>query len=82
MDGEIEAGTEVMVIDPGGGNVVTVAPVAEYEDEIDRELARGRREAAAEAIEESNADGDDADDAVEASDHDHDRPRDRETEVE
>jgi membrane protein implicated in regulation of membrane protease activity len=79
MDGEIEAGTEVMVIDPGGGNVVTVAPVAEYEDEIDRELARGRREAAAEAIEARDADGDDADDA---SDHDHDRHRDRETEVE
>jgi membrane protein implicated in regulation of membrane protease activity len=44
MDGEIAEGTEVMVVDPGGGNVVTVAPVAEYEDEIDRELARGRRE--------------------------------------
>jgi membrane protein implicated in regulation of membrane protease activity len=44
MDGEIDVGAEVMVIDPGGGNVVTVAPVSEYEDEIDRELARGRRE--------------------------------------
>jgi membrane protein implicated in regulation of membrane protease activity len=45
MDGEIEIGTEVMVIDPGGGNVVTVAPVSGDEDEIDRALARGRREA-------------------------------------
>jgi membrane protein implicated in regulation of membrane protease activity len=43
MDDEIAVGTEVMVVDPGGGNVVTVAPVSEYEDEIDRELARGRR---------------------------------------
>jgi membrane protein implicated in regulation of membrane protease activity len=43
MDDEIDVGTEVMVVDPGGGNVVTVAPVSEYEDEIDRELARGRR---------------------------------------
>ncbi|WP_142856171.1 NfeD family protein [Salinigranum halophilum] len=42
MDGDIPEGTEVMVIDPGGGNVVTVTPVSEYEDEIDRELARGR----------------------------------------
>jgi membrane protein implicated in regulation of membrane protease activity len=42
MDGEIAEGTEVMVIDPGGGNVVTVAAVSEYDDEIDRELARGR----------------------------------------
>jgi len=45
MDDEIDVGTEVMVVDPGGGNVVTVAPVSEYEDEIDRELARGRRNA-------------------------------------
>jgi hypothetical protein len=45
MDGEIEVGTEVMVIDPGGGNVVTVAPASGDEDEIDRALARGRREA-------------------------------------
>jgi membrane protein implicated in regulation of membrane protease activity len=42
MDGDIEEGTEVMVIDPGGGNVVTVTPVDGVEDEIDRELARGR----------------------------------------
>jgi membrane protein implicated in regulation of membrane protease activity len=37
--GVIEVGTEVMVVDPGGGNVVTVEPVASG-DEIDRELAR------------------------------------------
>jgi len=40
FDGEITEGTEVMVVDPGGGNVVTVAPVGEFEDEIDRELAK------------------------------------------
>jgi membrane protein implicated in regulation of membrane protease activity len=42
MDGEISEGTEVMVLDPGGGNVVTVAPTSGGEDEIDRELRRGR----------------------------------------
>ena len=42
LDGEIPEGTEVMVVDPGGGNVVTVEAVADFEDEIDRELARGR----------------------------------------
>lgn len=40
-DGAIEEGAEVMVVDPGGGNVVTVEPVA-GEDDIDRELARER----------------------------------------
>lgn len=42
VDGEIEVGTEVMVVDPGGGNVVTVEPVAG--DEIDQELAAGRED--------------------------------------
>ena len=42
MDGEISEGTEVMVLDPGGGNVVTVAPTSGGEDEIDRELRRER----------------------------------------
>lgn len=50
MDGEIPEGTEVMVLDPGGGNVVTVAPTGGGEDEIDRELRRGR------ATEESDRD--------------------------
>ncbi|MCO8244507.1 MULTISPECIES: NfeD family protein [unclassified Haladaptatus] len=45
MDGEIPEGTEVMVMDPGGGNVVTVEPVDFIEDPIDRELARGRTDA-------------------------------------
>jgi membrane protein implicated in regulation of membrane protease activity len=43
VDGEIEEGTEVMVVDPGGGNVVTVESLEGGFDEIDRELARERR---------------------------------------
>jgi membrane protein implicated in regulation of membrane protease activity len=41
VDGEIEEGSEVMVVDPGGGNVVTVEAVASG-DEIDRQLADDR----------------------------------------
>lgn len=44
VDGEISVGTEVMVVDPGGGNVVTVESMEVVEDEIDRELARGRQD--------------------------------------
>jgi len=40
VDGEIPEGAEVMVVDPGGGNVLTVESVSGL-DEIDRELARG-----------------------------------------
>jgi membrane protein implicated in regulation of membrane protease activity len=42
MNGDIEEGEEVLVLDPGGGNVITVASLSETEDQIDRELARGR----------------------------------------
>ncbi|MFC3957227.1 NfeD family protein [Halovivax cerinus] len=39
--GRIEEGTEVIVMDPGGGNVLTVEPIESVEqDEIDRALAR------------------------------------------
>jgi membrane protein implicated in regulation of membrane protease activity len=58
VDGEIPAGSEVMVTDPGGGNVVTVEPLSILEDEIDRELARGRT--ASEDKSESAADRDTA----------------------
>jgi len=46
LDGEIAEGEEVMVVDPGGGNVVTVESVSAFEDDIDRELAaeRARRD--------------------------------------
>jgi len=42
LDTEISEGTDVMVVDPGGGNVVTVESLAIIEDDIDRELAKGR----------------------------------------
>ncbi len=42
LDTEIPEGTDVMVVDPGGGNVVTVESLAIIEDDIDRELAKGR----------------------------------------
>lgn len=41
--GEIPEGEEVMVLDPGGGNVLTVESLGEIEDDIDRQLAAGRR---------------------------------------
>ena len=40
FDGEIEEGEEVIVIDPGGGNVLTVESMSDVRDEIDRELER------------------------------------------
>jgi len=43
---DIPAGTQVVVVDPGGGSVLRVAAV-DGEDDIDRELARGRRSEAA-----------------------------------
>lgn len=43
LDGELEVGTKVFVVDPGGGNVLTVESFdAVPDDEIDRELARER----------------------------------------
>jgi membrane protein implicated in regulation of membrane protease activity len=42
VGGEIPEGSEVMVVDPGGGNVVTVEAVDGGEDEIDRALERER----------------------------------------
>ncbi|MUW15568.1 NfeD family protein [Halorubrum sp. CBA1125] len=57
LDGTIEEGEEVMVVDPGGGNVVTVASMGAVEDDIDRELAADRaRKAASEEAHESETD--------------------------
>lgn len=42
VSGEIAEGAEVIIVDPGGGNVVTVESLEAPQDEIDRELARGR----------------------------------------
>lgn len=41
VDGEIAVGTEIIVVDPGGGNVLTVESF-ESTDPIDRALAEGR----------------------------------------
>jgi membrane protein implicated in regulation of membrane protease activity len=41
LDGEIPVGGEVIVVDPGGGNVLTVAAL-DGEDDIDAELRRGQ----------------------------------------
>lgn len=41
---EIEEGTEIIVVDPGGGNVLTVESMSDVQDEIDRELARDAEE--------------------------------------
>ncbi|WP_323674989.1 NfeD family protein [Halorubellus sp. PRR65] len=67
--GDIEEGTEVIVTDPGGGNVLTVESLdAVREDSIDRELARGREEAAGSTNEETaeSSDGGRDDDPAEA----------------
>ncbi|MFB6087621.1 MAG: NfeD family protein [Haloarculaceae archaeon] len=62
MGGEIAEREEVMVIDPGGGNVVTVESVSGGVDDIDRELARGRvREREAADATAGAGDGGDAD---------------------
>jgi membrane protein implicated in regulation of membrane protease activity len=71
MDGEIPEGEEVIVVDPGGGNVITVESVAAIEGDIDRELERGRaaadaRDAAAE--EEADVGGETVEDAVNGDD--------------
>lgn len=42
VDGTIPEGEEVIVTDPGGGNVLTVESFGDGVDEIDRELARSR----------------------------------------
>lgn len=45
LDGDIEVGTKIIVVDPGGGNILTVENYEAIDrDEIDRELARGRED--------------------------------------
>ncbi|MFB6083211.1 MAG: NfeD family protein [Halorientalis sp.] len=51
IDGEIAEGTEIIVIDPGGGNVVTVEAIEDITDDIDRELAAEARERETETAE-------------------------------
>lgn len=51
---EIEEGTEVIVIDPGGGNVLKVEPIENIDqDEIDAELEKGK-EIETEEVEEGS----------------------------
>jgi membrane protein implicated in regulation of membrane protease activity len=73
MDGEIAEGTRVMVVDPGGGNVVTVEAIESESDEIDRELERERaRRAAADEERARRAAADDDSDSRAAADDDSD----------
>ncbi|WP_336034750.1 NfeD family protein [Halobacterium yunchengense] len=44
ISGTIEEGTDVVVVDPGGGNILTVEAV-DGQDDIDRELDRERTDA-------------------------------------
>ena len=63
VDGEIPEGTEVLVIDPGGGNVVTVESVSAAYDDIDRELEEGRNRSSVEREPDATAAEDDSDPA-------------------
>ena len=73
MDGAIPEGEDVMVIDPGGGNVVTVESLETIEDDIDRQLAAGREEPQDEAAAEFAAErGVDPADTVDDAERDSD----------
>jgi membrane protein implicated in regulation of membrane protease activity len=74
MEGEIPEGEEVIVVDPGGGNVVTVESLGAIEGSLDRELERARAENAAKAAEEE------ADEETVADDEEADEDRETETE--
>lgn len=56
IEGEIPEGEEVLVVDPGGGNVITVESLGAIEGDLDRELERARAENAAAAAEEESED--------------------------
>ena len=59
VDDELTAGTEVVVVDPGGGNVLTVEPLVGGVDEIDRALAaeRAKNNMTSSDDDDSNSDG-------------------------
>ena len=76
IDGEIDEGEEVMVVDPGGGNVVTVESMGYVEDDIDRELAADRARKAAE--DEGSDAAEEGGDATEESDAERETELDRE----
>ncbi|MFC4449201.1 NfeD family protein [Halorussus aquaticus] len=56
IHGEIPEGTEVMVVDPGGGNVVKVEALEAIEDPIDRELREDRQNVETDAEPERETD--------------------------
>jgi len=70
IEGEIPEGEEVMVIDPGGGNVVTVESLGTVEGSLDRRLERARAENARKEAEGEQPEdvADDADDSGELDD--------------
>lgn len=83
IDGDIGEDEEVIVVDPGGGNVVTVESVSPVWDDIDRELERGREDARG-RDDASNRDVRDRDrdqNHDEGSDHDRDHDQDPDTET-
>ncbi|GAB7090468.1 hypothetical protein JCM18237_07390 [Halorubrum luteum] len=82
IEGTIEEGEEVMVVDPGGGNVVTVESMSYVEDDIDRELAADRAKKEAEAKADADSDADPATDADAKRGVDTDRSSSPETDVE
>lgn len=85
IEGTIAEGEEVMVVDPGGGNVVTVESMEYVEDDIDKELAadRARKQAQEAASEADEVDAmDDSDDADLETEDDADRETETETERE
>ena len=86
VDGEIPEGTEVMVVDPGGGNVVTVESVSAGYDDIDRQLDEGRAAGSSDASdtgsEADDADGADTGGAAAGEDASSDTADDVETETE
>ncbi|MFP8952934.1 NfeD family protein [Natrialbaceae archaeon A-arb3/5] len=63
--GTIEEGEEVIVLDPGGGNVLTVEAMGSIgEDEIDRALAKGAAESDEETNDGANATDENRDDST------------------
>ncbi|GAB6879208.1 hypothetical protein JCM17823_14820 [Halorubrum gandharaense] len=70
MEGEIDVGEEVMVVDPGGGNVVTVESMGYVEDDIDRELAADRARTEREERDEAST----VDDGTEVADENETEP--------
>ena len=56
VDGEIPEGEEVIILDPGGGNVLTVESFRDARDDIDRELERSRERARGNETEETASD--------------------------